>query len=857
MKGLREFPGLVRHGAIDIDTRGKWLGEWNWPIRIATASAANDRRLLASLRDTAAVKRGHASIEAYVPGSQPDLLIFDGVTDLARYGALSKRIGALMLAGDDVPLDLDKLASLRRKIGAGLTLGLHTPEVDIKKFLEELLNELSHDRTFEDAIDRSLSWQSSDARSGVAAVAAPEFLIRSRLSSAIGSMIENARTVRGSPISIPAIAVNQFDLRDGFNEPRPANEVADALRGGVGNLSFNMEREGATGAAAVSRAISDAKSGPELRFPDALLYRGDRVLPENRLSSGTVLGIDETYILDFAFRSQRFGIGFDTNPRSLVAEVDEPTELLVAISAGPGSEAEISEPVQKILIAPAGDTKSARFLFKPKSARDDRLLIEIRVYGGLNLVEYVVLQADVDTYERDYPAGTIAQRMQQPERFRRYEGALSQAQPPAGLSVDVTVSGAQYNLTFASSVDKALKLSVRSALTRDDLKRQLGQIRDLWLDIGGEVFVEGLAASSDYSGSQALRNLAQSGQALWQLLFDAGPPTGSARALRDALRAKPLPDGAKISIRLASEAREFVFPWQLLYDRDIPARGAVDTMGFWGARYHVEQQLSVAMPRGERAPSPTDVGMSIFVDGTFSQLASQRTLTDEMKAASGGRLKPEFYDKQRELEERLKAGTDLLLYFFCHGLSAVPYSDWAAELQVAVEKRAKTSETMRSLNELIKGSAKLDGSDTSLKLTASIVKLGDLLPLSSTFLYDPIVFLNMCESAQLFPDASRSFVSFFLNRFAAAVIGTECPVPPAFGEAMALYVLPRILSGQPIGPVLLQARQTMLSRYGNPIGLAYALWGDTYTTLDPTALDSVACMPFFNPEEAVRKGVAT
>ena len=93
MKSRRGFSGLVRHGAIDIETRGKWSGGWNWPMRIATASAANDRRLLSALRDTAAVSRGHASIETYVPGSHLDLLIFDGVTN---WGATVRLASALV-----------------------------------------------------------------------------------------------------------------------------------------------------------------------------------------------------------------------------------------------------------------------------------------------------------------------------------------------------------------------------------------------------------------------------------------------------------------------------------------------------------------------------------------------------------------------------------------------------------------------------------------------------------------------------------------------------------------------------------------------------------------------------------------
>ena len=153
-----------------------------------------------------------------------------------------------------------------------------------------------------------------------------------------------------------------------------------------------------------------------------------------------------------------------------------------------------------------------------------------------------------------------------------------------------------------------------------------------------------------------------------------------------------------------------------------------------------------------------------------------------------------------------------------------------------IDASRKDNSTARALHDLLQGDAKLNGTDTALKLTKSVVPLADLTPLRAMFRHDPVVFMNMCESALLLPDAARSFVSFFLYRFAAAVIGTECPVPPVFADRMARMLLPALLSGKPVGEALLAIRRQMLEKHGNPLALAYVLWGDTEAAVMPAPL---------------------
>jgi hypothetical protein len=88
-----------------------------------------------------------------------------------------------------------------------------------------------------------------------------------------------------------------------------------------------------------------------------------------------------------------------------------------------------------------------------------------------------------------------------------------------------------------------------------------------------------------------------------------------------------------------------------------------------------------------------------------------------------------------------------------------------------------------------------------------------------------LVFINACESSQLTPSFSgESFVSFFLDRRAAAFIGTECTMTAVFADPFGEFVLDRLLSGDNIGAALLAARRHFVAGR-NPLGLAYNQYG--------------------------------
>jgi hypothetical protein len=96
---------------------------------------------------------------------------------------------------------------------------------------------------------------------------------------------------------------------------------------------------------------------------------------------------------------------------------------------------------------------------------------------------------------------------------------------------------------------------------------------------------------------------------------------------------------------------------------------------------------------------------------------------------------------------------------------------------------------------------------------------------SPRFANGPLVFLNMCESAQVLPSLSGGFIPFFIQRGARGIIGTECPMTSTFAHPFSQEFFRRFLQGQAIGQILWELRKEFLEK-GNPLGLAYTLYCD-------------------------------
>ena len=92
------------------------------------------------------------------------------------------------------------------------------------------------------------------------------------------------------------------------------------------------------------------------------------------------------------------------------------------------------------------------------------------------------------------------------------------------------------------------------------------------------------------------------------------------------------------------------------------------------------------------------------------------------------------------------------------------------------------------------------------------------------------VLLSMCESAQV-SSSGRSFVTFFLEVGARAVVGTEGPNPWELAYRMDTAILNRLLegSGTALRDAVWEARRNEVA--GNVLALIYTVYGDGQATL--------------------------
>lgn len=809
----------------------EWESRWHWPTRVALYPTSFGSSLAPQIEAINVVRRRHASVVDFGGAAPSDLLLLDRIPYIYQAKALRGKVNGIAIFDQPDLVDPRLLDRLREASDAGFVVVVN-PEYGLApQFVDEFIYHQSHDLPLGDVLG-----QLDDRWKDLTYSAEPDALNDVRISKVINETIRNMReSIAADRMRINRKQYQSFGLdrreQSNFEGWLKGTEMLDNLAQASEEteaFAFDNESDAATGSAALGRASEQAESGSAIRYPDVTVFQDDNSRPGERITSDTALERGAEYWLEFAFRTERTGIEFDTEPEPLAATTSEEKDLLVAISIK-GNDAEIPEPVQRIRIGASGDSSRALFKFRPTVGAGERVRIEVRVYCRFNLIEHVVASLLIKDYEMTVQQAQIAETN---NRFVKYSGDLTDLVGPAALAIDVDTTDQGYRIVIAEPSGDELQLHAHPELVSGDLEQQLAKIRDCWFEIGLKAYNQVLKPESRNVRRTQLRALAEAGHDLWNMLFASGPPNGALRLIGNELRSNPPAAGAKISVTLHRNARRFVLPWQLLYDRDVPERGDIDPVGFWGMRYLVEQQIAINTTyMSEDAKRSGTSNFSMMVDGTISQTKGQRELLNTLAESRTPPSEIALADSRKTLSERLAKGEDSLYYFFCHGLAAVPYDAWAQILSNRVQQVAADNPSNPTLVQLRKllNNARLDGSDTAVKLTKSTVPLKNFEQHADFFVSEPLIFLNMCESALIYPSATKGFVAYFLNRFAGAVIGTECPVPPLFADKLAQLMLPDLIEQQPAGEVLLAARNRMWKEYENPLGLAYSLWGRSET----------------------------
>ncbi|MGH9632134.1 MAG: hypothetical protein ACRD7E_27835, partial [Bryobacteraceae bacterium] len=404
--------------------------------------------------------------------------------------------------------------------------------------------------------------------------------------------------------------------------------------------------------------------------------------------------------------------------------------------------------------------------------------------------------------------------------------------------VDVCREDTEFRLTFTWITDQGeLPFTAGVNLNDEDLDSRLAFVRQALLECATS---ETLSKNLENGDSQGLRQLARMGNNLWNLIFNLNP--GSAiHSIGEMLRDKPLPEGALIQISSDAKAAEFVLTWNLLYDRPLgfDESAEIDPMGFWGLRYIIEQRVPGKVLDTD---VPVTIGPELeagFFSWHFDELQNHRAFVEGLSAPP--KLTVPHYDSRPKALVYLEKFRSHILYFFTHGHTQVlnsasyatshePWMNWYNKLP----KDSEARRTFADLHENIVNGT-LYQVHSHIQLRFGRIFLEELYGSSLYWKSRPIVFLNMCQSAQVTPSFSQSFVHFFLTRGAEGVIGTECSMNPLFAAHFGEAFLEDLLSGEPTGAILLQLRRRYM-QIGNPLGLAYTLFGRATSSIQPPIL---------------------
>jgi hypothetical protein len=545
-----------------------------------------------------------------------------------------------------------------------------------------------------------------------------------------------------------------------------------------------------------------------------------------------------------------------TGPQAIV-EPQEEAYLYVSLSS---LDFDIPEPTKPLWLPLAGDTDTVHFQVRPsrRTWGADQAKLEVCLCYRAYLVQIFEVYAEILAPEQDLPSPRPQVAKLTHARAARFPDMAEL--PPRQLNLTISRDGVdRYRFTFLVDPDpqdpegskKALELSCLVHLTRDDLTHLITKARRQFYNV--VQIYELLQAQNVRAYRRATRGLAQVGRQLYLRLFEKS----SAQALKQWME-ESLPAGS--TIQIVNMAQDFVFPWSLVYAAD-PWQDdqPLDVSKFWGWRYKMTILTPALLDTYAQASTdiPTDAPLSVSV-GLYERLKgikNQKEFFDKLGAQTAPQVTYQVHTSQRTMRRELAKPDRDLYYFYCHGFTErvatdiqfdVDLTQRLAELAaeelkegsgtseetttgegVTTESQAaaKQDKRLRELEERV--SDLFDFSDSWLRLTYGklpLTMLRDILQVR--FTRHPIVFLNMCQSAQVLPSLSDGFIPFFIQQGARAVIGTECSMNTLFADDFARKFLTGLFKGETMGSILLALRRYYLEQQ-NPLALAYTLYCDS------------------------------
>jgi HEAT repeat protein len=565
--------------------------------------------------------------------------------------------------------------------------------------------------------------------------------------------------------------------------------------------------------------------------------------PDRVLDDDEPLEVGTSYAVSVWIDTKLGGVPTE-GPARGIEDPGQAGTVAIAVLAT-SADFDIEEPVGTLRLPPDGaSVEAALFRVRPRAPRAEAEL-RFHLLYSLNMIEDVLLVARV---------AAQGEGTREPRSLRlRYapiaEFAALAALPPKQMHIHISRrADNQYVFFFVVEVENhrlVFNGKAPARLSEHTLASDLVAVRKALLQVAlsrRDAVADGPPGAAAAETAVA-RALARAGRRLWARLFLA-EKTKAMHEIGTWLADRHLERGALIQVTVDEAAADFVFPWALLYDRKMPESDydPIDPDAVWGLRYVIEQHLPPIkhrervesdFVRSERAVGEIAAPLvtSLFV-GNVREVAEHEGVLRRLADVGALELRPAAPLRKRgEAIASLENSDADLLWFLTHGHTARP--ETAAHGGLNVEDWVKVFEAIPPAQrgqgwqgpyDRIKEG--LDKSDEAwIQLAEGRITLPDLDELPRDAMpHVSLVFLNMCESAQIVPTLAGGFVDVFMHLGALTVIGTETSVPPAFAHPFALRVLRSFLQGVPIGSALLEARRAYAD-VGDLLGLAYTLYG--------------------------------
>lgn len=502
----------------------------------------------------------------------------------------------------------------------------------------------------------------------------------------------------------------------------------------------------------------------------------------------------------------------------------------------------VAQPTQLLALPAQGNSEPVQFVVRPVRrtfGQHDRARLDVCLYYRCNLVQS--FRVEVEVLAEGDQARTPKHATLVAARVEDYP-ALDQVTPKdLNLTITRRADGA-YQFTFTLAPEAVadprwdeIKLGCHVDLSRDDLTHLITKARRQLYNV---VQAYDLIEHQDRRmRNRAFRALAQVGRQLHQKLF----ATDDARVIAAWMR-EHAPPGS--TIQVVDRAGDFVFPWSLVYeaapwDDEKP----VEVEQFWGWRYKLaiatDELTATYGQAGEQIVAPDGLKIMVGLYARLKGAREQHRYFSELGKLPDGHLQPVMVDRRSEAVAALKAADQHLVYFFCHGYTEKMANDIQLDDNLVREFTRLAADALEQQDEAEREHLEdlFDVSDSWLRLTRGKLPLAMLQEVLAgvKFTRHPLVFLNMCQSAQVLPSLSGGLIPFFIRMGARAVMGTECSMNMVFGDRFARAFVDRFLRGQPAAEILWRLRQEFLGK-GDPLALAYTLFGDADLRLQEPAL---------------------